>query len=418
MNSRERLKLALSHKEPDRPPIDLGATAVTGAQASVVYLVRQALGLDKPGTPVKVVEPYQMLGEIADDLKRALGVDFAGVGMSGNMFGFKNENWKPWATFDGTPVLVPGLFNTQPDENGDILQYPEGDRSVPPSGRMPKGGFYHDAIIRQEPIDDAKLRVEHNLEEFGAVPEAELERLRTLVDALYRETPYAIVGSFGGTAFGDIALVPATFLKRPRGIRDVVEWYISTVTRREHVRQIFHRQCEIALYNLPLIYEAVGDKVSVVFTSGTDFGTQNAPFISPDTYRDLYQPFHGKINDWIHKHTQWKSFIHTCGAVEPLIEGFIEAGFDILNPVQTGAAGMAPETLKSKYGGRIVFWGGLVDTQKTLPFGTKKEVATEVRKRVRIFGRGGGFVANPIHNIQAGCPAESVIEMFRVVREG
>jgi uroporphyrinogen-III decarboxylase len=155
-----------------------------------------------------------------------------------------------------------------------------------------------------------------------------------------------------------------------------------------------------------------------VFTSGTDFGTQNAPFISPDMYRDLYQPFHRKINGWIHRNTSWKSFIHTCGSVEPLIEGFIEAGFDILNPVQTRATGMDPAALKSRFGDRITFWGGLVDTQGTLPFGTKAEVAAEVRDRVRIFGKGGGYVANPIHNIQTGCPVESILEMFRVAREG
>jgi hypothetical protein len=417
MNSRERVKAALEHRQGDRPPIDLGSTPVTGAQVSVVAKVRAALGLDKPGTPVKVVEPYQMLGEIADDLKEALGVDCAGLGMRKNMFGFENAGWKPWVTFDGTAVLVPGAFNTEAEPDGDILMYAEGDRSAPPSGRMPKGGFYFDSIVRQEPIDDAALRVEDNLEEFGPVSEEDLAHLQKTAERLHRETPYAIVGNFGGTGFGDIALVPAPFLKRPKGIRDVTEWYISTVMRREHVREIFARQCEIALRNLPLIHEAVGDRIAVAFVSGTDFGTQNAPFMSPDAYRDLFQPFHKKVNGWIHKHTAWKTFVHTCGAVEPLIGDFIDAGFDILNPVQTSAAGMEAEGLKRKYGGKIVFWGGLVNTQKTLPFGTKSEVAAEVREHLDIFARGGGYVANPVHNIQAGCAAESVIEMFRVVRE-
>jgi len=418
MNSRERVNAALNHKQPDRPPIDLGSTAVTGAQVSVVYKLRQALRLDKPGARVKVVEPYQMLGEIAGDLKTALGVDFVGLGLTRNMFGFENAGWKPWVTFDGTPILVPQKFNTAPEPNGDILQYPEGDKSAPPSGRMPKGGFYFDSIIRQPPIDDAALKVEDNLEEFQPIADEDLERLRKTADALYRETPYAIVGSFASTAFGDIALVPAPFLKFPKGIRDVAEWYMSTILRREHVREIFDRQCEIGIANLVLIHQAVGDRVSAVFVSGTDFGAQNAPFISPDAYRDLYQPFHKRVNSWIHSHTQWKTFIHSCGAVEPLIADFVEAGFDILNPVQTSAAGMDPATLKKKYGDRIVFWGGLVDTQKTLPFGTTDEVAAEVRERVRVFGKGGGFVANTVHNIQAGCPAESVLEMFRIVREG
>jgi hypothetical protein len=416
MNSRERVNAALNHRQPDRAPIDLGATSVTGAQASIIYKLRQALSLSRPGEPVKVVEPYQMLGEVADDLKNALGVDIAGVGFRGTFFGYKLAGWKPWVTFDGTPVLVPGGYNTTPEPSGDILQYPEDDRSVPASARMPKGGFYFDAIIRQQPIDDAKLRVEDNIEEFTRVTEEDLEELRHTTETLYRTTPYALIGSFGGTSFGDIAFVPAPFLKRPKGIRDVAEWYMSTITRKDYVREIFQRQCEIALGNLELIRQAVGDKIAVFFSSGADFGTQNAPFISPDAYRELFQPFHKRVNGWVHRNTNWKCFMHSCGSVEPLISDIIDAGFDILNPVQTSAAGMDPRSLKSKYGDRIVFWGGLVDSQKTLPFGTVDEVSRMARERLAIFGNGGGYVANGIHNIQGGCPVENVIEMFRVAR--
>ncbi len=131
MTSRERVNNALNHKESDRVPVDLGASAVTGMQADTVYKLRQALGLDAPGTPVKVVEPYQVLGEIKPDLMDALGIDVVGLGKPATLFGFKNEGWKPWTTFGGTPVLVPEGFNTKPDENGDILIYPDGDKSVP-----------------------------------------------------------------------------------------------------------------------------------------------------------------------------------------------------------------------------------------------------------------------------------------------
>ena len=417
MNSRERVLTTLDHRKPDRPAIDLGSTPTSGCHVSVVSRLRQALGLSEAGEPVKVIEPYQMLGEVADDLKDALGVDCVGLGFRGTFFGYKLEAWKPWVTFDGTPVLVPGGFNTEPEPSGDILQYPEGDKSAPPSGRMPKGGLYFDSIVRQPPLDDATLKVEDNLEEFVRVSDEDLAELGRTAEALHANTEYAVVGTFGGTSFGDIALVPAPFLKNPRGLRDVAEWYMSTVTRREHIREIFARQCEIALDNLELIRQAVGDRVHVIFVSGTDFGTQNAPFLSPDAYRDLYKPFHAKVNAWVHQNTQWKTFIHTCGAVEPLLEDFIAAGFDILNPVQCSAAGMAPETLEAKYGDRLVFWGGVVDTQKTLPFGTVEEVAAEVRERIRIFNKNGGYVVNPIHNIQAGCPVENILAVFRVARE-
>jgi hypothetical protein len=417
LTSRERVNLALQHQEADRVPLDLGASAVTGMQVDTVYRLRQALHLDASETPVKVTEPYQMLGEIKPDLMDALGIDVVGLGKPKNMFGFRNENWQPWTTFEGTSVLVPECFNTDPDAHGDILMYPEGDKSVPPSGRMPRGGFYFDSIIRQPPIDDTRLNVEDNLEEFAPISSEDLAFIQREAERLYTETDKALLANFGGTAFGDIALVPAPWLKHPRGIRDVEEWYVSTATRRDYVYRVFERQCEIGLENLEKIYSVVGNKVTAVFVTGTDFGAQNGPFISPRAYRDLFKPFHKQVNDWIHRHTGWKSFIHSCGSVRALIPDFVDAGFDILNPVQCSAAGMVPTELKSEFGKRVTFWGGGVDTQRTLPFGTPEEVRREVRERLKIFGSGGGFVFNTTHNVQARVPVENVLAMYETVRD-
>lgn len=417
MNSRERVQLALDHQEPDRVPLDLGASAVTGIHVSSLYLLRQALGLDAPGMPVKVIEPYQMLGEVAPDLMDALGVDVVGLIAKKTLFGFENEGWKPWTTFDGTPVLVPEGFNTDPEPNGDLLLYPEGDRSAPPSGRMPNEGWYFDSIIRQPPVDDDHLDVAHNLEEFAPLSDEDLAYFQREALRLYDQTDKAILANFGGTAFGDIALVPAPWLKHPKGIRDVAEWYISTAIRRDYVYEVFERQCDLGLANLERLHHAIGDRVSAVFVTGTDFGTQKGPFISTRSYRDLYMPFHRRVNDWVHAHTAWKTFIHTCGSIVALLPDLIEAGFDILNPVQCSAAGMDPATLKRGFGQRITFWGGGVDTQRTLPFGTAGEVRREVRDRIRTFGPGGGFIFNTIHNIQARVPPENLLALFETVRE-
>ena len=417
MNSRERVQTALQHQEPDRVPLDLGGSAVTGIHVSSVYKLRQALGLDAPGSPVKVVEPYQMLGEVKADLMEALGVDIIGLGSEKTLFGFKNEGWKPWTTFDGTPVLVPEGFHTEPEPNGDILMYPEGDRSAPPSGRMPEGGYYFDTIIRQPPLDDDALNVQGNLEEFGPISDEELAHFEREAKRLFQETDKAILANFGGTGFGDIALVPAPWLKHPQGIRDVEEWYVSTLTRRNYIYEVFERQCELGLANLERIHEVVGERVSVIFVTGTDFGTQKGPFLSTQTYRELYMPFHQRVNDWVHAHTGWKTFIHTCGSVLALLPDFIEAGFDILNPVQCSAAGMDPRTLKDQFGDRFVFWGGGVDTQRTLPFGSPDEVRREARERIETFGPGGGFVFNTIHNVQARVPTENLVALFGAVQE-
>jgi uroporphyrinogen-III decarboxylase len=412
MTSRERISRALNYEPVDRVPVDMGGTYCSGAHVSVVAKIRQALGLDKPRTPVKVVEPYQMLGEVTVDLIEALGIDVINLPGRWNFFGLENKDWKKWKTFDGTEVLVAGKFNTTPEPSGEILQYPEGDHSVPASGRMPKGGFYFDAIIRQEPIDDANLDPADNLEEFGPLSEEDLKYYEKLADELYKNTTLAIAMHLPGTAFGDIALVPAPFMKHPKGIRDIEEWYVSTITRRDYIKEVFARQAEIAVKNLAMLYQAVGDKLTVGFVDGTDLAAQNTLFCSLDTYRELYLPYSKMVNDWIHKNTKWKTLKHCCGGCEPLIEGFIEAGFDILNPVQCSAKGMEPAGLVKKYGGRIIFWGGGVDTQYVLPFGKPEEVREQVKERVKIFSQSKGFVFNTIHNIQCGTPTENVLAMF------
>ncbi len=417
MDSRKRVSIALNHQEPDRVPLDLGGTTTTGMHVSTVYKLRQALELDDPGTPVRVVEPFQMLGEIGPDLVEALGVDVVELKLPATMFGFENQGWKPWKTFDGTPVLVPEAFNTELEPDGSLVQYPFGDKTARPSGKMPKDGWYFDAIIRQEPIDEANLEVEDNLEEFAKITPAQLEYLGVEAERLYTQTDKAIVGNFVGASFGDIALVPGLNLRNPKGIRDVEEWYVSTVLRKDYIYEVFEGQCEIALHNLEQIYKVVGDKISVVFVSGTDFGMQNGPFVSPEAYKTLYKPFHIEINGWIHKNTSWKTFIHSCGSVRALIPDFIDAGFDVLNPVQCSAAGMEMLELKKEFGDRVTFWGGGVDTQKTLPFGTPEEVRREVSDRIKGFGPGGGFVFNSIHNIQALTPVENLLAMYETLRQ-
>jgi len=413
VQSRERVLSALAHREGDRIPIDFGSTPVTGIHASVVAALREHYGLER--RPVKVHEPYQMLALIEDDLQQALGIDTEGVFARDTLFGFPNEDWRPWRTPWGQELLVSQHFRTTQAPSGDVLIHPQGDVAAEASGRMPASGYFFDAIVRQPPLDEDRLDPEDNMEEFQPIAEEALAHLRREVSRA-RASGRAVVASFGGTAFGDIALVPGLNLKQPRGIRDIAEWYISTAARRPYVHAVFERQCEVGLANLARIHAAVGDGVDAVFVCGTDFGTQTSSFCSVATLRELWLPYYRRVNDWIHANTSWRSFKHSCGAVEKFVPSFIEAGFDILNPVQCSAAGMDPQTLKSRHGERIVFWGGGVDTQSTLPFGTPDAVRREVEERCRIFGRGGGFVFNTVHNVQAGTPIENVVAMVETVR--
>lgn len=414
MTSRDRVLAALNHKEPDGIPIDFGSTFVSGIHVSCVAALRQHYGLERK--PVKVIDPGQMLGEVEDDLRRAMGIDVEGIFRRMNRFGFPNENWKPWHMYDGLEVLVPGEFNVTIDENGDTLMHPQGDVSAAPSARMPEGGYFFDAIIRQPPIDEDRLDPRNNLEEFGLVQDRELEHLEKEAERAAR-SGRAVIGSFGGTAFGDISHVPGAALKNPKGIRDVTEWYVSIVTRRDYIHKVFAGQCEIGLANLERIAQKVGDRIDAINVCGTDFGTQTSSFCSVDTLRSLWVPYYRQINDWIHKNTRWKTFKHTCGSVAKFIPSFIEAGFDILNPVQCSAADMDPVALKETYGDRLVFWGGGVDTQKVLPFGKPEEVREMVLRRCEVFARNGGFVFNAVHNIQAGTPVRNIVAMIDAVAE-
>jgi len=418
MKPKERLITTLNHTEPDRVCVDFGATPITGMHVSIVsQLWKRHFG--QSDYRVKVIEPYQMLGEIDTGLRELLHIDVLGIQGRKSLIGTDEEGpWKPFTLFDGTEALVHHNLNYTVDpEKGDRLGYPEGDTSVPPSVRMPNGGFFWDTIIRQDPIDESKLTVADNTEEFKPLGEADFSYYQKKRKWLNRHSEYGVVLNIPGTGFGDIALVPGPFMKHPKGIRDIQEWYISGLVRRDFVYEVFEKQCEIGLQTIDQLADLFGDEVQVAMVTGTDFGMQSGLFISIDSYRDLYKPFHIAINKRIHEKTHWKTFIHSCGSVRDLIPDFIEAGFDILNPVQCSAAGMDARELKNEFGKNIVFWGGGVDTQNTLPYGTPEEVYREVRERIDIFAPGGGFVFNTIHNIQGNVPIENVEAMFKAIQE-
>jgi hypothetical protein len=413
-SSRENFIKTINHQQPDRVVVDFGTTGVTGIHVLIVEKLRDYYGLEK--RPVKVIEPYQMLGEIDSELVKAMDLDVIGLFGAKNMFGVPNENWKVHKTLWGQEVMFPGEFNYTFNSNGDILMYPEGDTSVPPCAMMPKTGYFFDALDRQQTVDDSKLNVEDNLEEFGHVTQQDLEYWKNKVNSI-EDSSKAVIASLGGTALGDIALVPAINLKHPKGIRGVEEWYISTLIREDYVREVYDRQTDIAIENLRLLHQVIGCKIDVVFTCGTDFGTQNSTFCSPVTFDSLWLPYYRKVNDWIHQNTNWKTFKHSCGAVEPLMKHFIEAGFDIINPVQINASGMDPRKLKKEYGHKLVFWGGGVDTQGAFAFGTPAQVKDQVKLQCEILNKNGGFVFNTVHNIQANVPFENVVAMLEALKE-
>jgi hypothetical protein len=413
MTGKEKLQKAFAHESAPLL-MDIGGMPTTGAHSSVVEKLRDYYGLEKH--PVTILEPMQMLGLIEDDLKQALGVQTTPLGGDYNMFGIKQENFKEFRTPWGQTVLVPGEFHTDVSEKGDVLLYAKGDRSHPAAARMAASAYFFDATERAGEFDEDEYRVEDNFEEFGPVEESTLEHFRAM-KALYQGSDDAMLGNLGGTGFGDIALVPGVGLTQPKGIRGVEEWYVSTLLRPDKLRQIFDYQLEWALKNLEKMAAILGDTIQVAYVCGTDFGTQKAPFCSCELFDELYAPYYRAVNGWIHAHTNWKTFKHSCGSIRPLMSRLIDTGFDCINPVQWTAGDMDRETLKREYGKHVIFWGGGIDTQRTLPYGTPKEVYDQALECCRIFGKGGGYVFNTIHNIQANTPIENIIAMVNAVRD-
>jgi len=414
MISRERILAAINHKQTDRVPIDLGGSVTTGIQASALHKLRKSLGLED--SIVKVYEPMMTLGLVEEDVLEAIDADVIALNSPGTLLGYKNSKWKPWTLQDGTPVLIGEGFSYSYDDGGAVYAYPKGNKNVHPSAKMPVKGFYFDNIIRQEDLSnhiyDARKDYSDQYEIFS---DEDLEYYEKTSNQLFEETEYAIFGNFFLGGVGDIFHIPAAWLENPRGVRDLQEWIITHITNPGYIKEFFNMQTEIELKNLELYHQAVGERIVAIAISGTDFGGQNGLLISPDIYREFYKPYHKIFNDWVHKNTKWKVFFHTCGSIVDILDDLIESGVDIINPVQFSAVNMNLEILKENYGNRIVFWGGGINTQKTLPFGTPEEVIEETKRNVGILSKGGGFICAAVHNIQGPTPPENIIAFFKAI---
>lgn len=415
MTGRERLNMTLNHQMPDRTVIDLGSTGQTGINASTLYQLRE--GLKLPQKRIKIVEPGQMLGEVDFDVLNAVDADVIGLWNLGNFFGYRNEEWKEWEMDDGTPVYMGGGFTYDQDEKGSKWLYPQGDREAEYSAVMPSGGSFFDGAPREKfnwDLDEEDLTpLEDFKKDFSIATDEEARYWEKKSYDLYENTDFGIVGLLGGAGLGDAAMIPGPFVKHPRGIRRVDDWLMAHMMFPDYIKEVFRYQTDIMLKNLEIYRQAVGDRIQVVWISGTDFGNQRGPMIGLDIFRQLYKPYYKEINDYVHKNTNWKTFYHTCGAVYDFLDDFAEMGLDCLNPLQLSAEGMDPLKIKENYGDKFTFWGGGIDTQKTLPFGTPDEVRNQVRKNIDILGKNGGYVFNTIHNIVANVPVENLLAMYQ-----
>ncbi|MFC1758234.1 uroporphyrinogen decarboxylase family protein [Planctomycetota bacterium] len=393
MNSRERVLAAINHREPDRVPVDLGGTRQSGIAASTYDQLKSQLGIS---TPTRVYDVYQMLAEVERPVMERFGADVIGLNRPAVAFGIVNADWKPWRLFDGTAVEVPGGFEPITEENGDLVLMRDGATIA----RMPKDGYYFDRLEvypggSQTPVEDVNPPV---------MSDELCDHYAVAAESLYENTDFAIVAPLG----------PPYELFYGLGTGGFETWMMALAAEPDYVNSLCEKLVDIWLENLQRFSQAVGNHVQILQVND-DLGTQDAPFISTKMFRELIMPHYKRGLDWVHANTKMKVFLHSDGAIAPLIPSLIEMGVDILDPVQTSARGMDARALKDEFGEQLVFWGGSLDCQKTLPFGTPEEVVQEVQEHVRLFAPGGGYVFAPVHNIQANVPPENVIAMFDAV---
>jgi len=402
MTSRERVLKAINHEEPDRLPLDIGSNLQSGIMAHSLDRLRRHLGLSEK--PVKIYELYQMLGEVESDIIERLHLDVVPVEPPLLFFDIRRENYKPWKLFDGTNVLVPGQFDVEIDSVGRWLLHAGGDLSRPVEGIMPKNGFYFDIPGKSSTHMDFIPPPLEKVKEEWLLVESDLVFLQKRSEYLRRTTDKALfLGCWGYVGLGSVGSIP--------------DFLMLLLTDKQYVKDLFEIRTENALKNLKLLNDYLGDSIDIIGIDGEDYGAQNNELFNPILFEELHMPFFTAQNKWVHENTKWKTFIHSCGSIPRILPFIIRSGFDIINPVQTTAERMDALWLKETFGKDITFWGGGVDTQRTLPFLSPEEVQQEVIDRVQTFAPGGGFIFNTIHNIQQGTPAENIVAAYDTAYE-
>jgi hypothetical protein len=407
MTSRERVQKAVSFQQPDRVPIDLGGMKASGIAAGTYNRLKKNLGIR---APTRILDPRFMIAEVGEEIRKRFHVDVIPVDLSCITGAVRPESeWIPRTLFDGSSALFPpgtGI-REEPDGSWTLLS---ADGS-PTTFRMPRGGYYFDdtSFNRGDGIDPTKFKPQSD------IPDGSLRMLADYAGGLYRSTDYALLGWGFGVCFMGLSLITDRSNNVTQGMPD--EWMMMLMTEKETCHELMNRSVEATISCLRLVNQAVGGYCFAWGIASDDSGTQRCEFIAPDLWAEMMKPHYRKLCDWVHANTSFKTFLHSCGSIPQLIPHWIEAGVDILNPVQTSAAGMDPRKLKSEFGRKLVFWGGGCDTQSVLPNGTPQEVREHVKENVEIFAPGGGYVFTQVHNIQAKVPPENVEAMLDAAYE-
>ena len=373
MKSRARVMQALNHKEPDRVPIDLGATIVTSIAKQAYLELNRHLGI--PVEETRMLDHVQQLPYVNDALLQRFGVDFRMVQL-------------PAATTSGVDIFEEGDYYAFIDRWGSKLHMPK------------TGGFYFDWV--DFPIKEPTMEALDAYHWPRPDPAEVNAQLGQQAKHLYENSEYALVGS---------AVIGGGIFEQPARVMGMQNFLMALVSEPAFADRLMEKITDIYIESCNNYLDHVGPYIQV-FTYWDDIAGQNGWLIRPELYRKMIKPKQKRLVEAIKKKTEAKLFYHSCGATRDLIPDLIDIGFDILNPVQVSARGMDTKELKAQFGRDIVFWGGGVDTQHVLPFGKPQEVVDEVKRRIDDLAPGGGFVFAAVHNIQALVPPENIVAAF------
>ena len=403
MNSRERVKKVLNREIPDMIPIDIGGTKCTGMNVFEYIKLCKYLGVDDG--PPKAYDQFQMLARIEPSILGWFGSDVFQIENLVESFGLKNKDWKIWRPHGDNDILMPGGFEPKTIATSYVIE----DDAGKIIATMPQNGCFFDKETIKDTFGDIKKAdIKKLKEELYMYDEEELSILEKRAKFAFENTEYSLHGGFlKGKLGSSTGFAGHSF----------TEWLCILMIERDYAYELFEVVADATIENLKMYLQAVGKYIDTILISTTDFGSQRSEMVDPKIIRDIYMPHFKRMNDFVHNNSDIKTFYHSCGSIANIIEDYIKIGADILNPIQISAAGMEPKKLKELHGDNIIFWGGGVDTQQVLQYGTQQQVAQSVKENIDVFGKNGGFVFSAVHNIQNGVPIDNLVAMVDTVKK-
>ena len=410
MISRDRIKKVLNHQEADRIPLDLGSMRSSGIAAIAYNNLKNKMGLNN--SLPKMYDFIQQLAYPDEEILKIFSIDVIDAGRA---FLNSGHDWKEWTLNDGSKCLIPKYLNIETDEDETVYLLDINNTRL---GKKPKTSLYVDQCywvygdlddipdsFNDEDLDKHVWATPSPPWYLNIFDDKDFEIFRAKIKDLYENSKYAILLSVGANLFET-----GTFL------RGMANFMIDTYASKAKTKKLLDKLVERNIRKLDRILKGVGQYIDVIMF-GDDLGGQNGPFMSADVYDEIFKPRHKKMWSFVHDNSNCKVFLHSCGSIYELLPHMIDAGLDIINPVQTSAKDMEPEKLKEEFGKDLVFWGGGCDTRDVLPNKTPKEIEEHVKKRIDIFSKNGGFVFNQVHNVLANIPPENVIAMLKAAIE-